>query len=758
MTAKKILSLLLFLISISGYTQSKIDSLILISKTQYGTEQLRTNLKIAETFGYGENGDTIIYYASRCQEQAIALNDSIALLKSTLYWGSGLFSKQMYLEAVKKTDTIFELAEKLKKKDEIVQGLYLKAKCYQRLHEYPKAIDLYQKAYDHSMKILAEEENKHIGEYCKGVLKQMTYCYWYASKMSEGIELFNSLIEKNQNVSDNIKRAYYSNIAFLYNQNSDLIKAENYLLKAVEISQNSTNWKDNFQDLAYLGVLYTSKGRYDKAIINYKKALTLAQEQDDTNMISYINTNLGKCYEHIGDLRAGVSLLYDGIEIFHNRKDSIGIAIGYLQLGNLMAKWNNYKDAKKYYKKSLNCNQSLGLKAKVAEVNLDLAINFMLNNEKDSSLYYLAATENLLANCQDQKFIATYLIYKAENILKFDSEPDKALKHAIKAQCLAKKFNIIPTANLSKLTIGKCYMAMDSLLPAKKYILSSWRNYKSMKRLYERASAAKSLSIIYKKLQQPDSAYFYLAETDKINSKIRERDQTLALYKKDSDFAMLLAKKEKELLTKENKRLFNRIFSLRLFYISLCLLLTGFLFLYLKRKTKRFHKEINKNELAKKELEKETKKHKSAISNSKDLIQAKEIIIEELNAKLKQNQLIAPNNSEFNEIECLLSSKLSTEEDWDDYLFLFTRKNPHFISNLKSKYPFLSRNEIMIFILIKLGLTTREMAGILMISPSSVNTARYRLRKKLDLKPTEKLENIVEGMQKHSKTEPIGEC
>ena len=364
MTAKKILSLLLFLVSISGYPQSKIDSLILISKTQFGTEQLQTNLKIAETFGYGENGDTIIYYASRCHEQSIALNDSIALLKSTLYWGSGLFSKQKYLEAIKKTDAIFELAEKLKKKDEIVQGLYLKAKCYQRLHEYPKAIDLYQKAYNHSMKILAEEENKHIGEYCKGVLKQMTYCYWYASKMSEGIELFNSLIEKNKNVSDNIKRAYYSNIAFLYNQNSDLIKAENYLLKAIEISQNSTNWKDNFQDLAYLGVLYTSKGEYDKAIINYKKALTLAQEQDDTNMISYINTNLGKCYEHIGDLRAGVSLLYNGIEIFHNRKDSIGIAIGYLQLGNLMAKWNNYKDAKKYYKKSLSCNQSLGLKAK----------------------------------------------------------------------------------------------------------------------------------------------------------------------------------------------------------------------------------------------------------------------------------------------------------------------------------------------------------------------------------------------------------
>jgi len=747
MTPKKLLSLLLFLISFSGYSQPKLDSLIRISKTQNGTKQLQTNLKIAETFGYGENGDTIIYYASLCHKQAIALNDSLALLKSSLYWGSGLFSKQKYQEAIKKTDVIFELAKKLKNQKKIVQALYLKAKCSQRLHEYKKAITIYQKAYYYSMEILAKEDNKHIGEYCKGILKQLSYSYWYASNILEGIDFFNSIIEKNLTVPNNIKRAYYSNIAFLYNQNSDLVKAEIYLLKSIAISKNSKNWKDNFQDLAYLGVLYSSIGKYDKAIVNFLKALTLAQEHEDTNMISYISTNLGKCYENIGDLKAGVSLIYDGIELFHNRKDSVGIAMGYQQLGFLMVKWNNYKDAKKYYKKSLNYNQKLGLETKIANSNLNLGISCMLNNEKDSSLFYFTATEKLLPKCQDLKLVTNYHIYKAENLLKFYSEPVKALKHAKTALQLSSKLNIIPIANLSKLTIGNCYMNMDSLLLAKKYILSSWKNFKSIKELYNRANTAKSLSIIYKKLHQPDSAYIYLAEADIINSKIRERDQTLALYKKDSNFSMLLAKKEKDLLKKENKRLFNRIFLLQIFFISLCLLLPGVLFLYLKPRNKRLRIEIDKKESAKRELEKQSKQYKSTISKSKYLIQNKEIIIKELNAKLEQNQLKLPPNAEFNEMEYLLNSKLSTEEDWNNYLSLFSKKNPLFISNLKNKYPLLSRNEIMIFILIKLGLTTREMAETLMISPSSVNTARYRLRKKLNLKPTEKLENILEIIQ-----------
>lgn len=748
MTPKRLLSLLLLLVSFSGYPQSKIDSLICIAKTQNGTKQLQTNLKIAETFGYGENGDTIIYYASLCHKQAIALNDSIALLKSELYWGSGLFSNQKYQEAIKKTDAIFKLAKKCKNQDKIVYGLYLKGKCYQRLHDYQKAIDIYQKAYDHSMEILAKEENRHIGEYCKGILKQLSYSYWYASNILEGIDFFNSIIEKNPKVSNNIKRAYYSNIAFLYNQNSDLVKTKIYLLKSIEISKNSKNWKDKFQDLAYLGVLHSSAGKYNKAIVNFLKAMALAQEHEDTNMISYISTNLGKCYESIGDLKAGVSLLYDGIELFHNRKDSVGIAIGYQRLGFLMLKWNNYKDAKKYYKKSLNCNQNLGLDLKVAKLNLALAISCMLNNEKDSSLYYINATEKRLYKCEDQKLIVNYNIYKAQSELKFNTAPKKALRYAITALQLADKNMLKPSSNISKLIIGECYLKMDSLHLAKKHILSSWYNFKSMQQLYEQASAAKSLSVIYKELQQPDSAYFYLNEAEKINSKIRERDQTLALYKKDSHFSILLAKKEKDLLTKENKRLFNRIFLLQIFFISISLFFSGFLFLYLKRRNKRLHIEIDKKESAKKELEKQSKQYKSTISKSKYLIQNKEFIIKELNAKLEQNQLKPPANAEFNEMEYLLNSKLSTEEDWNNYLSLFSQKNPLFISNLKNKFPFLSRNEIMIFILIKLGLTTREMAGILMISPSSVNTARYRLRKKLNLKPNEKLENIVESLQK----------
>ncbi len=45
------------------------------------------------------------------------------------------------------------------------------------------------------------------------------------------------------------------------------------------------------------------------------------------------------------------------------------------------------------------------------------------------------------------------------------------------------------------------------------------------------------------------------------------------------------------------------------------------------------------------------------------------------------------------------------------------------------------------------------MAGILMISPSSVNTARYRLRKKLNLATSEKLEDVVNCINEETELE-----
>ncbi len=74
-----------------------------------------------------------------------------------------------------------------------------------------------------------------------------------------------------------------------------------------------------------------------------------------------------------------------------------------------------------------------------------------------------------------------------------------------------------------------------------------------------------------------------------------------------------------------------------------------------------------------------------------------------------------------------------TAVKWEEYDKYFHDVHPDFVKDLLEKYPDLSRTETKICSLLKVGLTTREIASILNLSDRSVENHRYRIRKKLAL-------------------------
>lgn len=81
----------------------------------------------------------------------------------------------------------------------------------------------------------------------------------------------------------------------------------------------------------------------------------------------------------------------------------------------------------------------------------------------------------------------------------------------------------------------------------------------------------------------------------------------------------------------------------------------------------------------------------------------------------------------------LLESSLSTEEDWPAFKSQFEALSPHFLANLNQAHPNLTKSEIRLIILIRIGFSQKEMANILNIATGSVKKAKQRARKKLGL-------------------------
>ncbi|MFK8059319.1 MAG: helix-turn-helix transcriptional regulator [Polaribacter sp.] len=90
-------------------------------------------------------------------------------------------------------------------------------------------------------------------------------------------------------------------------------------------------------------------------------------------------------------------------------------------------------------------------------------------------------------------------------------------------------------------------------------------------------------------------------------------------------------------------------------------------------------------------------------------------------------------NSKTNNIEDIETIKFSASKNWSQFIFKFKQLHPNFLEKLKIVASSISPTETKLSILVFLNLTSKEIADLLNISPSSVNQGKYRLKKKLNI-------------------------
>jgi len=91
----------------------------------------------------------------------------------------------------------------------------------------------------------------------------------------------------------------------------------------------------------------------------------------------------------------------------------------------------------------------------------------------------------------------------------------------------------------------------------------------------------------------------------------------------------------------------------------------------------------------------------------------------------------------------LIIDNLSIDKERERFNFYVNELNTDFYLRLLNRFPDLSENEQRLAALIRLNLSSKEIASILNISTKSVEINRHRLRKKMRLKRKENLTEIV---------------
>jgi len=93
-----------------------------------------------------------------------------------------------------------------------------------------------------------------------------------------------------------------------------------------------------------------------------------------------------------------------------------------------------------------------------------------------------------------------------------------------------------------------------------------------------------------------------------------------------------------------------------------------------------------------------------------------------------------------------LKKSLKLDKDWQQFEIYLNDLHAGFYSNLKAKHPNLTKTELRVCSLSKLRYSLKESAQTLSISPDSVKSARYRVKKKLELTGEQDLSDFLNSL------------
>jgi tetratricopeptide (TPR) repeat protein len=98
------------------------------------------------------------------------------------------------------------------------------------------------------------------------------------------------------------------------------------------------------------------------------------------------------------------------------------------------------------------------------------------------------------------------------------------------------------------------------------------------------------------------------------------------------------------------------------------------------------------------------------------------------------------------ELELEIHNKVTFDNDTKEFFERLDKLSDGFYSELTSRFPNLSKNEIRLCSLIRLKIDSRSIATLQNITLASLNTSRYRLRKKLHLTEAVDLDDFIQNI------------
>lgn len=522
----------------------------------------------------------------------------------------------------------------------------------------------------------------------------IAFCRLYALDQTKIDSL---TVSYNNTTEDSVKISALIDLYKIYYRVDNYVALE-YADKILKQAKSMGSYQYEDTGLYYKMLSFMFIGNYEKSLEINMSRLELNKQHDNIAGIFGVYHDIGAIYDRLQQYDLSLEYYFKALNVYTENYtehvdafSSYNIQSLYNNIGNIYSSRGDYEKAKQYYQKGIGI-----CLAKKDFMNLGAAYNnlgkiYTDENNAEKALWYLNQALHLRDSIRDENGMGTSYAFLSYYYFA-QKQYDSAVAYARQAYDIGEK--------IASLQI--------------------------------QSQSSSMLAEVYDSLQQYDSAYFYYKIYKDLNDSIigNETFREIQRLKLRNEFEIMVQNQKLE----GQKVRFKIAFS-----VLLSILLLGILFFLLRYYKDR--KERIKSENKDLRIEVEIR-NKELTANVMQQMRRNSLLvsIEERLMSIKR-KLSAEQKEQIQKVIFELRTVLSDNDVSDEFEVRFQQVHEEFYENLKHKYPQLSPSEIKLAAFLRLNMTTKDISSLTGLSIKSIESSRYRLRKKLGI--TNKEINLV---------------
>jgi len=177
--------------------------------------------------------------------------------------------------------------------------------------------------------------------------------------------------------------AYYC-LGYAYYNIGELKLAYENMKKALSLTNNIKELMDIYNQI---GMILTSMGYLDDALVYYNRSLNLAMDLGDTHMQAASLSNIAGIYDHKGELDKALSYYEESLNLTTNEKRK---ATTYNNIALLYDKKGDYQKAVEYFHKAIEIDERYGGYHRASLIKLNLGAIYIEMKDYENAEKYLS--------------------------------------------------------------------------------------------------------------------------------------------------------------------------------------------------------------------------------------------------------------------------------------------------------------------------------------------------------------------------------